>query len=351
LNQNFLCDICYYCDNGNKTHKNKYIKLIKKGDKSVKIILNSDILYNTQLIRDNLSKNLQELFRECNKKGHIVVIPLTALLEFDCKQSKFLEKKISELEKAYGLLNEFNISFTHVEQSEVIRKPELIELIKKFGVEVIVEHPTKDDFEEAHRRACLHEPPHPPDTKSDEMRDLVIWMIALRFASQDGKALLISRDIVHVHSRGDEEANSVGLIRLKSVEEALEYFDVETPSGILIRKLIIPIWENLLESGLPLKQEISIIGVLQPRFIQGIRGISNAFSLIKLRTVDGETLKANIEMKIDRNLIKELKLSDIRIDDNPWERTHLTLNPNKTFETEQEDFEERIDSLKKILGE
>lgn len=317
----------------------------------MKIIINSDILYHTYLIKDDLSKKLQELFRECNKKGYKVVIPLTTLLEFDCKQSEFVETETSELEKAFRLLTKFNISFTRVEPSEVIKNPELIELIEGIGVEVIVENPTKDDLLEAHKRACLHNPPHPPGIKSDEMRDLVIWMIALRIASQDGKALLISRDIVHVHSRGDKEANSVGLIRLKSVEEALEYFDVETPSGILIRKLITPIWEDLLESDLPLGKEISIIGVSQSRFIQGIGSISNAFSLIKLRTVDGKTLKAKVEITIDSNIIKEVKLSEITILDNPWKKPHLTLNPGKTFETEQDDFKERIDSLKKILGE
>lgn len=317
----------------------------------MKIILNSDILYHAYLIKGDLSKKLQELFRECIIKGYKVVIPLTTLLEFDCKQSKFVETETSELEKAYRLFTKFNISFTRVEPSEVIKNPELIELIKRIGVEVIVENPTKDDLLEAHMRACLHKPPHPPDIKSDEMRDLVIWMIALRIASKDGKAILISQDVVHVHSRGDKEANSFGLIRLKSVEEALEYFDVETPSGVLIKNLITPIWEDLLESGLPLGKEISIIGVSQPRFIQGNTGISKAFSLIKLRTVDSKTLKAYIDITIDGNIIRELKLSEITILDKPWEKTHLTLNPGKTFENEQDDYKERFDSLKKIIGE
>jgi len=316
----------------------------------MKIIINSDILYHSCLIRDNLSERLQKLFLECKNKGHIIVLPLTTLLEFNKKQSEFINKKISELENAYKLLSCFNIPFTRVEPSEIIKEPDLIELIKKCGIEVRVEKPTIDDFVEAHKRSCFRECPHSLNEKSDEMRDLIIWMIALRFARQDRGAILISQDVVHVHARGDDEANSVGLVRFKSVEEVLEYFDIETPAGILIRQLITPVWEDLLESGLPLSKEISLVGAMQPRFIQGTKGISNAYCMIKLRTTDGKTLKANIEMKIDNNVVKELKLSDILIDGKPWEKSYLALMPNKLYSSEQDDYNERIDSLKKLFG-
>lgn len=317
----------------------------------MKIILNSDILFNTFLIKNNLSKNFQELFSICQKKGHVIIIPLTTLLEFDRAQLESLNKKTLKLEKAYMLLEGLNIKFTRVEPPEVIKKPDLIELVKKSGVEVRVENPTNDDYLEAHKRACLHECPHAPEKKSDEMRDLIIWMIALRYAQQDGNAILISRDEVHVNPRGDNEANSVGLIRFKSEEEVLEYFEVETPAGKLIKQLIMPIWEDLLKAGLPLNQDISIVGVAQPRFIQGAEGISNAYCLIRLRTLDGKMLKTNIAMKIDNNVIVELELSEIMIDENPWDKKQLALIPNKAISPEKDDYKERIDSLKELIGE
>jgi len=317
----------------------------------VKIILNSDILFNTFLIKNNLSKNFQELFSICQKKGHVIIIPLTTLLEFDRAQLESLNTKTLKLEKAYMLLESLNIKFTRVEPPEVIKKPDLIELVKKSGVEVRVENPTNDDYLEAHKRACLHECPHAPEKKSDEMRDLIIWMIALRYAQQDGNAILISRDEVHVNPRGDNEANSVGLIRFKSEEEVLEYFEVETPAGKLIKQLIKPIWEDLLKAGLPLNQDVSIVGVAQPRFIQGTEGISNAYCLIRLRTFDGKMLKTNIAMKIDNNVIVELELSEIMIDENPWDKKQLALLPNKAISLEKDDYKERIDSLKELIGE
>lgn len=317
----------------------------------MKIILNSDILFNTFLIKNNLSKNFQELFSICQKKGHVIIIPLTTLLEFNRAQLESLNKKTLKLEKAYMLLEDLNIKFTRVEPPEVIKKPDLIELVKKSGVEVKVENPTNDDYLEAHKRACLHECPHAPEKKSDEMRDLIIWMIALRYAQQDGNAILISRDEVHVNPRGDNEANSVGLIRFKSEEEVLEYFEVETQAGKLIKQLIMPIWEDLLKAGLPLNQDVSIVGVAQPRFIQGTEGISNAYCLIRLRTLDGKMLKTNIAMKIDNNVIVELELSEIMIDENPWDKKELALIPNKAISHEEDDYKERIDSLKELIGE
>jgi len=300
---------------------------------------------------NNLSKNLQVLFSICQKKGHVIIIPVTTLLEFDRKQLESLNRKTLELEKAYMLLEDLNIKFTRVEPPEVIKKPDLIELVKKSGVEVRVENPTNDDYLEAHKRACLHECPHAPEKKSDEMRDLIIWMIALRFAQKDGNAILISGDVVHVHPRGDNEASSVGLIRFKSVEEALEYFEVETPVGKLIKQLIMPIWEDLLKAGLPLNKDVSLVGVAEPTFIQGTEGISNAYCLIRLRTLDGKMLKTNIAMKIDNNVIVELKLSDIMINEKPWDKKQLALSPHKTFSSEEDDYKERIDSLKELFGE
>jgi len=60
----------------------------------MKIILNSDILYDKQLVVDNVTKKPQKLFRACAEMGHVIVIPLTALLEFNRKQSELVEKRL-----------------------------------------------------------------------------------------------------------------------------------------------------------------------------------------------------------------------------------------------------------------
>jgi hypothetical protein len=50
--------------------------------------------------------------------------------------------------------------------------------LRATGVQLEVENPKLEDYRNAERRACLHLSPQPPETKSDEMRDLVIWEVA-----------------------------------------------------------------------------------------------------------------------------------------------------------------------------
>jgi hypothetical protein len=316
----------------------------------MKIIINSDILWTSSLIRKDLTKSLQDLLKECKEKGHNIIIPQTALFEFNRLQLEYVELEISKLKSAYELLGKYDVPYKLIEPSRLILKPDLIELIKKLGVEVIVENPTLDDFVKAHERACLHQPPGLKKKKYDEMRDLIIWMIAIRIASTEGKALLISNDEIHTSSSGDKEADSVGLLRLKSIEDALAYFGLETPSGILIKSIIEPIWGDLLEAGLPIEKAMSMIGVIEPIFVQGVHGISKASGLVAMKTSDGKTLKANMDVMILSDQIESVYLSDINIEGALWKDPKLILRPRKPLVVEKDDYEERIKSLKEVVG-
>jgi len=316
----------------------------------MKIILNSDILWTSFLIKANLPKGLSDLIKECEKSEHIIIIPRTALLEFNRQQLEYVELETTKLIRAYQLLSQYNVPHEPIDPSRLIVKPDLVELIKKLGAEVIVESPTIDDFEKAHERACLHEPPGSKKQKYDEMRDLVIWMIAIRIASKDGKALLISNDEIHSSSFGNAEAESVGLLRVKSIEDAFAYFGLETPSGIQIKRLIEPVWDDLLKAGLPLEKKISMIGLSEPIFVQGHHGISKASGVVAMKTDDGKTLKANIDVMVLGDTIDYVRLTKITIAGAPWKSQKLTLRPRISFTTEKDDFEERIRSLREVVG-
>jgi hypothetical protein len=214
-----------------------------------------------------------------------------------------------------------------------------------------MQEPTFEDLREAHKRACLHETPHPPDAKSDEMRDLVIWMIALRLASQEGGAILVSRDILHIHPRGDEEAQRVNLIRVKSVEEALEFFEVETPAGELIKKYLEPFWPKLIDFGLPLSKQMTIMAASKARFIQGIRGIASAFCILKTRTLDGNILTATTEIKSIEEDIQKVLLTNIQIDNKPWKDEQIAIELIKPSSEIESDYAERLEALKAIFAE
>lgn len=319
----------------------------------MKVIINSDIIYHSQLVIDNMSKPLQMLFRACSERGHTIIIPLTTLYEFNRKQSELVPKEISKLESAYNLLDKFNIRHSRNEPSKIVKQPDLIGLINQYEVKIIVEEPTFEDFKEAHKRACLHQSPHPPSIKSDEMRDLVIWVIALRLASRDGGALLVSRDEVHTHERGDNEANHVGLVRARSIEEALDLFDVETPSGRLIKQLLETIWTDLLDAGLPLTPMFSLIGVSGARFIQGVHGPSLASFTFKAKSPDGKMVQALTRIDAVDGIITKATLSEIAVEGEAWQEKPLPLviSTNRAFSLEPDDFQERLDALRVLLEE
>jgi hypothetical protein len=314
----------------------------------MKIILNSDVLWTKFLIKTSLS-SLDNLIHECRRSGHVVIIPQTTLLEFDRQQLEYVEIEINRLKRAYELLDQYKVSHETPEPSSLIAKPDLVELIKKLGAEVIVETPTLGDFEEAHKRACLHMSPG-LKKKHDEMRDLVIWMMAIRIATKEKMVLLISNDEVHTGPLGDMEAESVGLVRLKSIDDALAYFGLETPSGLLIKQLIEPIWDDLLRAKLPLEKKPSVIGLTEPIFVQGRHGISKASGLIAIKTVDGKTLKANFDVMVLGDKVDYLMLTEIAIDGAPWKVKELTLRPGRLLMIEKDDFEERFKSLKEVVG-
>jgi len=319
----------------------------------MKIIINSDIIYHSQLVTDNMSERLQTLFRVCSETGHTIIIPLTTLYEFDRQQSELAQEEISRLESAYKLLDKFKIRYSGTEPSQVVKQTDLTRLIKQYARDVIVENPTFEDLREAHKRACLHQSPHPPNIKSDEMRDLVIWVMALRLASRDGGALLISRDEVHTHERGDNEANQVSLVRVTSIEKALEFLNVETPAGRLIKELLETVWVDLLDVGLPLTPMFSLMGVSGERFIQGTHGLSHASSTFKAKTPDGKIVQALTRIDTVDGIITEATLSEITVEGKAWQEKPLPLviSTNKAISLEPDDFQERIDALKVLLEE
>jgi hypothetical protein len=195
----------------------------------------------------------------------------------------------------------------------------------------------------------LHKCPHPPEKKSDEMRDLVIWMSALRLASQDGRALLVSKDEVHVHPRGDDEATKAGLLRSNGIDEALKLLADLDPADKLMKQLLISVWQDLVKTGLPLDAQMSV-NVKEPKFIQGGKGLSGAHCVLEAITSDKKTISATTEIDINNGIIKRVNLSDIHVANELWQKPSVTLMPDKTSDIEQDDSRERFTALREVLG-
>lgn len=179
----------------------------------MRIVFNSDVLFATQLIKDVLNRKVVEFMQECARHGHSVVIPSTVLYEFQFKQQGYRAAEINKLKIAKASLESWGIAVSGLDFELLVSEPDLCELIKHCGLKVEVVSPTMANYENAHRRACFHIPPAVPGAKSDEMRDLLIWEMALDVSKQDGQAMLIAQDKVLCGPGGDEEAKQYNLLR------------------------------------------------------------------------------------------------------------------------------------------
>jgi len=247
--------------------------------------------------------------------GHEIVIPLTTLFEFKKKQSEFVNMEIATLNSAGNKLTEYGINVEKYQSSDLVKLPDLIQLIKDVGLSCDLEEPTKNDYENAHRKACLRESPHPPDTKSDEMRDLVIWEISLRIAKENNGAILMSRDEVHTHHRGDKEASEYGLIRCNSIERAYESLIIETASAKKIKELIGKVWKEIIESSLPVVDGGRVVSIKNPIFHDTDRGSSIVTCNIHFHTGDGKKISSFLSMEYVNDYPFVLEFRDIKIDE------------------------------------
>lgn len=316
----------------------------------MKVILNSDILYHRGTLVRELGRGLKELFEACIANDHEIVIPLTSKLEFDRHQREEAEEERRRLRAAYALLDNYHIDHGADDPGSAIVEPDLLALVSASGVKVTELPPDGTALADAHERAALHLPPHPPKSKSDEMRDLVIWSQSLGLARGDPDgALLISRDEVHVHPRGDAEAFGAGLVRVSSVEEALEFFEVRTPAGRIIEDLLRRAWAGLTAHENALPQAVVVKRVSNATFRQGEGSIDRASASI--RATAGESVLESVAwFTLDRGVLVNAELSDVRFDGAEMGSMAASLNlPIETLVAVPAD--DDIASLREVLGE
>lgn len=265
----------------------------------MKLIFNSDLLFANSLIADTLPNKLKEFLLRCKEHAneHEIIIPLTTLLEFERKQNEFVEKEITELQNAKEQIEKYNIKIDEFDSKELVKIPDLIALVENIGISCRVEKPSNEDYENAHQKACLKESPCPPDQKSDEMRDIIIWEIANRIANENGGAILLSRDKIHTHHRGDKDASKVNLIRCNSFERAYEALSIETASAKKIKSLLGKMRHKLIESELPIHGSYQIISIIKPKFINIENGTTKASCKLILSSGTGQDISAKMSIE------------------------------------------------------
>ncbi len=187
----------------------------------MRIILNSDVIHTNRRWAKGLPPHIKKFCHAAKLAGAVLVLPRTVLLEDERHQTTLGTSLLQDAEKAISALRDAEVELPEIHIPKEMQNVSVVDALRAVGVTVEVEDPNLDDYREAERRASLHLAPHPPEGKSDEMRDLVIWQVALRLAAQDGPALIVSRDEVHIHERGEPEATIAQLLRAKSFDDAL----------------------------------------------------------------------------------------------------------------------------------
>jgi len=309
------------------------------------ILFNTNIVYQkSELIRRELPRHLRQLFKLCAERDYPVVIPETVLLEFKRNQEELLEKARSKLRDAYKTLDSHGIACTKVDPAEAVKLPDLPALIRQLGAVVEVESPAYEDLKMAHDRACLHAPPHPRNKESDEMRDLVIWMIALRLARTRKNVLLVSTEEIHCGPLGDDEAKANGLIRRRTVDAALEFLNVRTPAGELVLKMLTPIWDDLRTAqGMPRlldSVQDSVTEIADPIFVQGKRWPAQATARMTIKTADDRKLTAQLDIVACEDVITAAQLTAMRLDDTPLPNT--SIMPQKQLPSQPDEVQEEM---------
>lgn len=318
----------------------------------MKIIFDTNFLFANQLLKGSLPRPILGFLQMCQQKGHEIVIPLTTLYEFNCKQNYFVNSEVNEIKKAVTKLADYRIQVGVVVPENLVKPPNLISLIETIGVACRVEQPIQSDFEIAHRKACLKESPHDSskqDKKSDEMRDLVIWVVSLRVARENGGAILLSQDLLLRHHSGDKEAFECRLIRCKDFERAYEALDLETPSARIIRTLILKVWNNIIASALPLEEGAQLLSIKHPKFMNKEDGSTSINAEIMCSTGTGGELNSLLRMEYKNEKPFLMDFSQIKINGQS-EVAPIRLELEKPLPSNAA-IEERLSSLKHLIGE
>jgi len=210
------------------------------------------------------------------------------------------------------------------------------------------ENPTPEDFNNAHRKACFKEEPHPPESEDDEMRDLVIWELALRLARENGGAILLSRDKVHIHHRGDREAAQFGLKRFNDLDRASEALELETTSAQVITRILSKVWKQVIASDLPLVEGAQILSIKQPTFRNAEDGTISVKAEVSMNTGKGNKLNATLMMRYVKEVPFYIEFSQIRLDKQS-EIAPVKLEFSKPPSSENS-FSENMDKLRNVIG-
>ena len=284
----------------------------------MRVVLNSDVLF-TGLLNSaaDVPAHIEQFCHEVAAAGGVVVLPNTVLLELERRQAKLASERGAELTRAADQLGRAGIPVPEFDAAVLAKPTPWPELLAAMRIPFEIETPTLADYQDAERRACLHLPPHEPETKSDEMRDLVIWAVALRVAKRRGAAILVSRDGVHSGARGSDEAAGHGLRRASNFDEAVELLGRDSPSTKLAKDLLGLAWGRMRALGLPLPERPTIRKLSNASFKHDAAGHTMGSFTFAVKSAAGE-LSAHLDISQSAAGTVGIDLTAVTLDGLPW---------------------------------
>ena len=306
-------------------------------------------MHLTGLASRGIPPHIEAFCKDAIESGAKLVLPRTVLLELQRFQSEYAEQRRNELRKASKLMTDYGVAVPIHDVENLVKNVDLIELFGLMGINLEVVDPLLEDYQDAERRASLHLSPQSASAKADEMRDLVIWNVAIRIAERDGKALLVSRDEVHSHDRGADEAAAVGLLRASTFDDALVHLGRASPVGTLAIRLLAPVWETLRQAGLPLPEQLAISRVAEGTFVsEPIGRLSGSFRFSAVGSSGPISAKASIRpYELEGHI--EVTLRNIVIAGKPRDPDSLQVVARGDLPSTPP-IDERIAALRELVG-
>ena len=301
-----------------------------------------------RLLTTGLATHIDQFCRDAAASGALLVLPRTVVMEDERHQQRLYDETVAALEDASSLLGNWGVAVPRHGARELVGRADLPTVLRATGIMVEIEEPTLADYRDAERRASFHLAPQAPDAKSDEMRDLIIWAVALRIAERDGGAMIVSRDEVHVDERGLKEAEAVSLLRAKTFAEALDLLGGISPAGALARSLLSTVWDELKSAGLPLPAEIPSRPFSDLQFVADEAGHATGSLTLAVPTTDG-LLVGNAHIFQATPSTIRIDLSGLRIGSEQWKTGSLSVTANRELPRIARSLGERLHELRSII--
>jgi hypothetical protein len=322
---------------------------------AMQILLNSDVLRSVGIglkSPQEISNSFLEFLQVATENGIAIKVPETATLELSRYIDEVIIGRRNKIINAANRLKNYGVMIPSIDEKALIPSVSMDELLESYGMEI--EHVCSADYEEAHRRACLHIAPAPTGD-SDEMRDLIIWMMSIRIAkSQTNGAILISNDNVHHDSRVENEARAVNLVRFREYGDALDHLGELTSEIKFLQEVFTTAWPDLIKIGMPISGATRIIKI-KPKIFWWPKDLEALYARadIKLSTVeDGITIEMSAFIRLQLDGIVKLTLTNIRRNGELWHNEEIELSVKISVAAQfpaPDDFAERRRFLMKLI--